>query len=144
MIDRNSSGERLYKDTGGVKCNIRGMIQREPEWVVSRFNVMEDERDKLKARVDSLEEHGAYAALHALVKEGKARVTELEKEKTAAFNKGMCEGLVKGAEAACEGCREGWPVELVNDEEVHRLPEGHTHNTNPYMPCAGWWRYGDV
>lgn len=55
MSDRNSSGERLYKDTGGVKCNIRGMIQREPEWVASRFNVMEDERDRLKSRVEYLE-----------------------------------------------------------------------------------------
>jgi len=40
--ERNSSGERLYADTTGAKCNIRGMIKREPDWVASRFDRMMD------------------------------------------------------------------------------------------------------
>lgn len=53
--EANSSGERLYKDTDGVKCNIRGMIRREPEWVASRFNTMEDMITALTQRAEAAE-----------------------------------------------------------------------------------------
>ena len=43
MDDRNSSGERLYRDSTGAKCNIRGMIRREPEWVAVRFDKQMDD-----------------------------------------------------------------------------------------------------
>jgi len=43
----NSSGERLYRDSTGASCNLRGMIQREPEWVMSRFVTLEAENAKL-------------------------------------------------------------------------------------------------
>lgn len=42
---RNSSGERLYLDSKGVKCNILGMIRREPEWVAHRFEQMMDDAE---------------------------------------------------------------------------------------------------
>ena len=53
-IERNSSGERLYHDTSGAKCNIRGMIKREPGWVASRFDVMTDQLADAKADVKGL------------------------------------------------------------------------------------------
>ena len=63
---RNSSGERLYLDSAGAKCNIRGMIQREPGWVATRFDLMEDQlaaREKelagAKARIKELEADNA-------------------------------------------------------------------------------------
>ena len=34
--ERNSSGERLYRDSSGDHCSLRTMIHRETEWVISR------------------------------------------------------------------------------------------------------------
>ena len=51
-IKRNSSGERLYKDSSGANCNIRGMIRREPEWVASRFDSMMDQLAAAQAELD--------------------------------------------------------------------------------------------
>ena len=45
--ERNSSGERLYRDSSGDKCTLRTMIYREQGWVVSRFAFMEAEVARL-------------------------------------------------------------------------------------------------
>ncbi len=136
---------------------------------------LEVERDALKARGDELEiylkqaktaakvatqsmdrAHEGIDAAKARVKDLEEEITflrnsrdQVEKERAAAFNKGMNEGLVKAAEAACEGCREGWPVELIGDEEMHRLPEDRVdptppHSAGTHSACEGWWRYGHV
>ena len=53
-IKRNSSGERLYKDSSGANCNIRGMIRREPGWVASRFEFMQDKIERQAAEIQRL------------------------------------------------------------------------------------------
>ena len=42
ICERNSSGERLYIECIGAKCNIRGMIRWEPEWVAVMFEQLMD------------------------------------------------------------------------------------------------------
>lgn len=65
-------------------------------------------------------------------------IEDLEKERDDAFNKGMNNGLIIAAKEACEGCKKDWPVELINDEEMHLQPDGQ------HYECKGWWRYGDI
>ena len=51
-IEYNEFGERLYRDTSGVKCNLRGMLRREPEWLLSRFAAMETGLGELRDILD--------------------------------------------------------------------------------------------
>ena len=55
MEEYNSSGERLYRDSDDIKCNIRGMIRREPEWVASTYTHMGKQIADLKAQLDAAE-----------------------------------------------------------------------------------------
>jgi len=48
--------ERLYMDSNNVKCNIRDMIRREPEWVASRFDFMMDRIAELEAELAVMSE----------------------------------------------------------------------------------------
>jgi hypothetical protein len=41
--------EKKYEDIDGFECNLREMIQHEPEWVESRFKHMEAEVNKWKS-----------------------------------------------------------------------------------------------
>ena len=55
IFKRNSYGERLYHDADGNWCNLRGMLTRAPEWVVTRFELMMDESDAKDDRIAELE-----------------------------------------------------------------------------------------
>jgi len=82
----NTYGERLYKDINGVKCNLRGMLKREPEWVISRFKYMEVKIEELEQRIteDSIagvkiieEKNATITTLDQKVGELQSRVTLL-------------------------------------------------------------------
>jgi len=54
MSDKQSKKEqeeKLYTDSKGVKCNLRGMMRREPEWLLSRFRFMEQRIKELDRQV---------------------------------------------------------------------------------------------
>jgi len=73
----NTSGERLYLDSDGIKRNLRGMIRHEPDWVAGRFEVMED----------------GLASARETIAEREAEIAELRKEKATDFNKGQNHAL---------------------------------------------------
>jgi hypothetical protein len=83
MKTANSSGERLYKDSDGVKRNLRGMIHAEPEWAATRFAALEAEVERLTA-IDA----GSLLVLETQHK-------EIERLR------GLCGRLYR--EAVCEG-----------------------------------------
>ena len=101
MREFNSDGERLYVDGVGVKRTLRGMLSAEPEWVVSRFNKLQAENERLEAALATLHEKEAWISklelawseavfiASQMVCVKNARITELEsalKDFVSAFN----------------------------------------------------------
>ena len=76
----NSSGERLYLDLDGIKCNLRGMLRREPEWLLSRFQHMESENERLMEFVKLVYCSKTYEAGREIWQESKRILGEYEEE----------------------------------------------------------------
>ena len=79
----NSYGERLYFDTEGTKCNIRGMIRREPELVASRYTLMEKKIAELEAenaelRETSDDDDSAFSGMVKTKNKLEQRIAELK------------------------------------------------------------------
>ena len=113
--ERNSTGERLYRDTAGAKCNIRGMIRREPEWVASRFEHMMDELARLREQIQSI--CGDVPP---------AEMAEWLSEHGSCFDCG--DDLLSGPDAPmcrCEACEQGYVDELARLRETVAEQENH-------------------
>ncbi len=101
----NTSGENLYFDSAGNKCNLRGMIRREPQWIFSRFTRMEKDieaqaKEIERLRVIAKDTEMAHDEAHVFCERAeKAEAERDTSEKKVTWMEGQLKGEIAKAEA---------------------------------------------